>query len=472
MKKLLLIYPNQRWLKDDFYSISQNHPMTLCLLGSMVKGIVDVKIVDANLNNMGQDEIAQVTKAYQPDFVGISVLTSEYGEILDIAAKVIRQSVPAAVIIAGGVHVTTSFEKVMKNPDIDYCCRGEGEHMLPKLLRYLMGQGNLPEQGLVYRDKNSKIIAQERTLVENLASLPWPDYNLVNFQDYISQQPRIGPNRHPELPGTHIHVTRGCPCRCCFCQVEHISGKKIRWRDPVDVVDELEFLKKTYGLRSFTFEDDNTFYNRSKAKTLLKEMINRQLDLTWRCGALALFALDEEMIDLMAKSGCKTACVSVESGNKRVLRDIVGKPIRNLAKVPELINSLKKSGIMVKASFVIGFPGETWNEIRETICFAENCNADYVVFFNAVALPGTPLYEMCLKNNSFSSDGTDVDVNWRHSKICSKEWTSKDVSILRAYEWDRINFAPVRIDRVAKMWGCSMAELEEIRKKTRDALEF
>lgn len=469
VQKLLLTYPNQRWHKDDFYSVSYNHPMTLCLLAAMVKDIVDVKIIDANFYDLSIEEFKKEVSEYDPDVVGISLLTSEYAIVLDIAAGIVKSINRNTIVIAGGVHVTTSFETVISNPDIDYACRGEGEYLLRDLLLSLSGECALPEKGLVYMN-NGEIVAQEKIIVQDLTTLPMPDYSFVNLNDYIHEQPRIGPNRHPTLPGTHIHVTRGCPCRCCFCQVEHISGKTIRWRDPVDVVDELQFLKENYNIKSFTFEDDNTFFTVDKAKQLLRELITRNLDLEWRCGALALFALDKELIDLMEKSGCKIACVSVESGCKRVLKEIVKKPIKNLDEVPDIIQMLKNAGILVKASFVIGFPGETWEEIRETVRFAENCNADYVVFFNAVPLPGTPLYEQCRKLDLLIDGKNGDSVDWRHSRIRSDEWTTDDVSILRAYEWDRINFSPDRVENVARMWNASPEELMQIRKQTRDSL--
>jgi radical SAM superfamily enzyme YgiQ (UPF0313 family) len=354
--------------------------------------------------------------------------------------------------------------------DIDYACRGEGEYLLRELLRYLMGQGEMPEKGLIYRD-HGHIRIQEHALIENISRLPWPDYSLVNFKDYISKQPRYGPNRHPELPGTFIHVTRGCPIGCSFCQVEKISGKTIRSRDPVEVVNELQFLQKNYGIKSITFQDDNLFLVKKTAKAILREMVDKNLQMKWLGGNVALFAIDEELLDLMDKSGCEGATVSVESGSHRVLRDIVRKPL-NLDDVPEKILLIKSRGIDVTANFIIGFPGETWEEIRETIKFAETCNADYIRLFLAVPLPDTQLYEVAQKLNVLDFKDDEITIDWRYSSIHSDEWTSRDISILRVYEWDRINFSPDRIQKVAKMWGCSIEELNEIRKETRDSLEF
>jgi radical SAM superfamily enzyme YgiQ (UPF0313 family) len=150
----------------------------------------------------------------------------------------------------------------------------------------------------------------------------------------------------------------------------------------------------------------------------------------------------------------------------------VKKPIKNLDEIPDKIAMIKSRGIPVRAAFIIGFPGETWEEIRETIRFAENCNADYIKIFVAVPLPGTQLWDLAQSLNALYQGDGEYSIDWRHSKILSDEWTTRDVSILRAYEWDRINFAADRIEKTADLWGCSIEELKEVRKKTRDALEL
>ena len=201
-------------------------------------------------------------------------------------------------------------------------------------------------------------------------------------------------------------------------------------------------------------------------------MIEKELNLDWVGIAFALFLLTDEILELMAKSGCKGINVAIESGNERVLKKIVKKPIKDLKKVPLIIDNIHKHGMYCIGNFIVGFPGETWEEIRQTMAFAETCGADYVKFFVAVPLYGTDLYNIALESGSLEHSDEFPKTDWRYSQIKSDEWTSKDISILRAYEWDRINFAPHKIDKVAEIWGISKTELNKIRKKTRDSLEF
>lgn len=470
-KRLLLTYPNQRWQKDDANTVWDLNVSTLCLLAAMVKDIVDVKIVDAQFYGMTEDAFRKEVEDYDPDYVGISVMTSEYRDTLDVAARIVK-SVKDAIVIAGGVHVTTCSERVMRNKNIDYCVRGEGEYVLRDLIKHLNGEGELPSEGLIFRS-GDKLVLQDQARIPDLTKLPWPAYELVDFHAYLNKASRFGPNRPAGLPSVRMTTTRGCPIGCSFCQVELISGKKVRSRDPRDVVAELLFLKEKYGVKSIIFEDDNLLMaGNGHAKQLFTLMAEKRLGLQWTGIAFALFLMTDELLDLMRDSGCVGVNVAIESGNERVLKEIVKKPIKDLHKVPEIIEKVRARGMYCIANFIIGFPGEKWDEIRDTIAFAEKCRADYVKIFVAVPLYGTQLFKTALAAGALACSEDCPKIDWRYSQIRSDEWTAKDVSILRAYEWDRINFSKDRIRRTAELWGMSIDELRTIRKRTRDNLVF
>lgn len=468
-KKLVLAYPNLRWHKVDIQTIWNLNPAILCLLGKMVEDDVDVSIIDAQFYDMTLSEFTEKIAEIKPDYVGISMLTSEYSSILHTAAEGIKEFDNDIIVIAGGVHVTIEFETVISDLNIDYAVRGEGEYVLKGLIKYLNGDGDLPEEGLVYRE-GDRISAQNHVLVHDLTTLPMPDYDLVRMEDYVLVGARYGPLRPPEFPFVRTVITRGCPVGCSFCQVEAISGKSVRAPKPDQVIEELTYLKEKYGLKSFLIDDDNMVIKKKFFKELLRQLIDSKLNLKFIIAAFAIFALDDEMLDLLKEAGCVGINVAIESGNQRVMNDIVQKPLQ-LSLVPPLIEQVKKKGMFVLANFIIGYPGERWNEIRETIQFAEDCGADYVKIFIAVPLKGTKLWDMAKNLDAFDTPSDGLEINWRFSQIRSDEWTPKDVSILRAYEWDRINFgSQVRRDRVAEIWGMPESELDAIRQATRDAV--
>lgn len=154
-----------------------------------------------------------------------------------------------------------------------------------------------------------------------------------------------------------------------------------------------------------------------------------------------------------------------------MLKEIINKPI-DLNRVPEKIEKIKGHGLYCLANFIIGFPGESWEEIRETIKYAENCGADYVRFFIAVPLQKTRLWDMA-KSQNVLLDPDVQKVDWGRNRITSDQWTSKDLNLIRTYEWDRINFStPEKLQRVAELWNISIEEMNEIRKITRDSVQL
>lgn len=472
-KRVCFIFPNQRWFKEDNITTWNLNPTTLTLLGAMIKDKFEVKIIDAQFYNMSKETFLNEIKVFNPHYAGISQLSSEYEKLLEITSKIIKEFNSEIITIAGGVHVTVQPELALSYDSIDYGVIGEGEYVFRELLLYLENQGDFPNIGVAYR-KDNKIIVQNRAFVEDLRKLPWPDYEMINYEDYLETDSRqYSPNRPPDYPFVRMVTTRGCPFGCSFCQVESISGKKVRARDPQDVVEELLYLKKRYGIKAVVFDEDNILMApNSYAKNLFTLMIEKELNLKWVATAFALFLIDDELLDLMKESGCIGINVAIESGNKRVLKEIVKKPIKDLIEVPKIIAKIKAKDMYCIANFIVGFPGETWEEVRETFRYAEKCGADYVKFYAAIPLHGTQLFEIAQAMGYMDYNPNISIVDWRYGQITSDEWTAKDISILRAYEWDRINFSPEKIERVAQIWGCSIEELKKIRKETRDILEF
>lgn len=472
-KRLLLAFPNLRWQKEDSVTLWNLDPTNLCLLAAMVKDLVEVKIIDGQFANLTRPAFQEQIREFEPDYVGLSLLTSEYELALNAAAELVKEVDSRITVIAGGVHVTTMPDHVLATcPHMDYCVIGEGEYVLRELLLHLQQEGDLPQVGLAYR-RGDELVIQQQALVEDLTNLPWPDYDLVDFPAYTrTAQRSFTSNQPPAYPYLRMVTTRGCPFGCTFCQVETIAGRRVRTRDPKDVVDELIYLKEKYGIKSLVFDEDNLLLGENDyARRLFREMIERDLGLQWIASAFALFLVTDELLDLMEQSGCVGINVAIESGNERVLREIVHKPIKNLTAIPGIIDKVKQRGIYCIANFIVGFPGETWEEIRETIAFAEGCGADYVKIYAAVPLYKTKLFNLAREQGVLSCNSDIPKVDWRYGQILSDQWTPKDISILRAYEWDRINFAPHKIPRLKELSGATDEDIRTVRKTTRDNLQ-
>ena len=134
IKKVLLVYPNQRWLKKDMTTTWNPTPYSICQLASMIRDKVEVKLLDAHFDDNSRQEFKEYINEFKPDLVGISQLSTEYKAILDMAADDIKEVNKNIITIAGGVHVTVEYDDVMKNPNIDFACHGEGEYVLKNFI--------------------------------------------------------------------------------------------------------------------------------------------------------------------------------------------------------------------------------------------------------------------------------------------------------------------------------------------------
>ena len=440
----------------------------MCLLAAMIRDLVDVKIIDAQLYNLSVEDFKETVRVYQPDIVGISLLSSEYADMGNTTADAVKEVSKDIITIAGGVHVTTMYWKVMENQNIDYSLYGEGEYILPAFIKYLNGEGEYPTEGLIRRKPGGGLEVLPKAIVQDLDALPLPAYDLLDYAKYSMTIQRYGVDAPSRLPFARFPTSRGCPVGCTFCQVPSISGKRIRLRSAEKVVEELEYLKKNYGIKAFHFEDDNAFFYRDRTKRLMELMIERNLNLKWKATGVFLPMLDDELLGLMEKAGCELINIAIESGTERVLKKVIKKPI-DLKRAPEKIAMIKKHGIYVVSNFIIGLPSETWDEIMETLHYAETCGADYVKFFLAIPLVGTEMHEMAEKMGVIVGDETMV--SQRYSVMQGPDYDPKDLNALRVYEWDRINFAdPAKRERAAKMMNLSVEELNAIRRETRKAL--
>lgn len=467
MKKVILMYPNCRWVeKCENKTIWNLHPYNLCLLSATIEKEYTTKIVDANMENLSKEDFAKVIEDYKPGIVGISVLTNEYGDSGLIAGKITKSANPKIQTILGGVHAASNPESIIRDENIDYVAIGEGEFTLEKLCNHITYNENLPLKGIAFK-RNGKIINLGRAdFIDNLDNLPLPSYDKVDFMKYATSIQRESADRPRAMPYAHMITSRGCPYNCCFCQAGKISGKKPRLRSIENVLNEMSWLKEKYGIRGVIFDDDNLLFDKKRAKGIFQGMIDKKFGIKWNAIAMAAFKLDEEIVSLMKKSGCQYVDIAIESGVERVLKEIIHKPLK-LEHAKEVASLLKKYKIDFAANFVIGFPGETWQEIRKTIKFAEDFNADYTKIFIATPLPNTELYDVA-KNGGYLKNDFDFNKHlWTDGCINTEEFRSKDLKILRAYEWDRINFSsPEKCKKIANMMDISLERLAEIRKST------
>ncbi len=163
-------------------------------------------------------------------------------------------------------------------------------------------------------------------------------------------------------------------------------------RSPKNVLDEIEFLIQEYGIREIHFEDDNITSNKKRAMAIFEGMIERQFNIIWHVpSGMAANTLDEELLAKMKESGCYSLTLAIESGNQHVVSRLMKKPV-NLKKIPSLVKQIRNLNMDVRGFFILGYPDETKENIRETINFAREIELDWSYFSIFSPLPGTKSY--------------------------------------------------------------------------------
>ena len=472
-KKVLFIMPNFHWIDEDVNALWDITPWNLCLIAAVIEDICsDIKIIDAYKENLSQTELAKKIKDYNPDMVGLTVLMDQYAGVVPMTTKIVKNVSKEIITVLGGVYAMSNPARAMKDKNLDYVIIGEGEYVFKQLIGFHSGVNDLPGRGVCFRKKGTNELENRghAEFIKDLSALPRPSYHLIDYLSYINQyNNRKTVDQPPAYPYARIVTSRGCPEKCSFCQVPSLQGSYFRWRSPEHVCDEIEWLKKEYGIKAIFWDDDNLLTNTKRAKALFRMMIDKGLAMRWVYSCTAVFRLDNELVDLMVESGCEAVNIAIESGSERVTRDIVLKPL-DFEHAKRMVTYAKKKGLFVAANFIIGFPTETWEEIRKTIDFAEEINVDYAKLFIAIPLRNTEMYDLAEKTNSIIKDTYDGETLWTvGGAIKSEHWSADDLTILRAYEWDRINFSnPKKLKKIADRMKISVDELNGIRRRTLD----
>jgi len=356
------------------------------LAAVLEKNQYEVDVIDCQALKLSYEEFKNEIGKRQPNIVGITSNTLTYKSGLHIA-KIAKEVYPNCLTLFGGPHVTFWDDKALQEcPDLDVVVRKEGENTLLELVQRLeAGKSFRDVLGITYRRDGKIAKNPDRPYIENLDGLPfparhlWPIERLRKYEDMF-----------------YIMTSRGCVYWCEFCATVRMHGRKYRIRSPKNVVDELEFLNKTYGATNFTFCDDVFTVDKARTEELCKEIRNRKLNIKWNCGT-RVDMLTKELLIKMKEAGCISVWFGVESGSQQVL-DAMRKGI-STAQTMRIFSWIRELGLKPVPNVILGFPGETKQTAWKTIKFVEKISPEDVGFYNiATPFPGTPMFDLVKKN--------------------------------------------------------------------------
>ena len=370
-------------------------PLGLAYLAAMLeKEGHEVDIIDAQALKLSISQIKKEIEERQPDLLGVTSVTPTIYEALELI-KITKSVSPYTFTVLGGPHVSFLPIKTLEEcPQLDAVCIGEGEETVVDLAKTVECGGNLSNvRGIAYRSEGGIVKNPPRPLISDLDSLPFPARHLLPMNKYtiLGKKSVIG----------HLMTSRGCPFNCIFCSSSLLFGKKFRGRSPENVVDEMEHVISEYKARTIEFADDEFTLNRKRVEGICYEIRKRGLDVFWACSS-RVDTISKDLLKKMKRAGCFLIYYGIESGSQRIL-NFIRKGI-TIDKVIRAIKWTKEVGIKTLGSFIIGFPGETEEDIKKTISLAKKLRLDYAQFAIATPYPGTELYDLAKREGMLETE--------------------------------------------------------------------
>jgi anaerobic magnesium-protoporphyrin IX monomethyl ester cyclase len=424
--RVLLINPPQTYPHRLSAEYQSYWPLGLALIaavleqaGATVRCIdclsydrVSRRRVDGALRfGLADPELSEQIAAHDPHVVGITNPFTHFIEDTIWTAQRVKILDARIQVIVGGIEasIEESARRLLDRcPQIDVLVRGEGEETIVDVLsRYDVEQRTFTEldgvAGIIFCANGQVVMQPPRPFLKDLDTLPLPAYHLFDLDKmYANRFYALNRGRRSGVRCLPMHTSRGCPYSCSFCSVHSQVGKGHRRHSAEYVVRHIEFVKKRYGVTHFHFEDDNLTLNHAHALEMFRAIA--AMNITWDTpNGTRADTITPELARAMRDSGAISIAIAVESGNQRVLDKIVNKRL-DLSDVEAALTNLRDVGLPALVFFVVGFPGETEQDIRDTFRLARKFALAYAaasLIFVATPLPGTPLYSECAENGYF-----------------------------------------------------------------------
>ncbi|MGB6064613.1 MAG: radical SAM protein [Desulfomonilaceae bacterium] len=409
--RLLLVNPPVTY-QTPWMQITE--PLGLLYLASYVRkfsshevGILDsladkrVQKINHNLYWYGltAEKISEEIDTFQPDVIGITCMFSKKKDDFLRLARDIRHRFPGVTLIAGGTYPSLFPEEVIKSGLIDYCVIGEGERSLLDLLNALSDSTDslLKIEGVAFSRSGEVVVTPKLSYIKDLDHIPFPARDLIDFEAYLTRKSvlhGLGLKR-----SASILTSRSCPNRCNFCSMYKIHGPRWRSRSPENVLGEILHLKQQYNVQDLFIMDDNFTFSKNRVMEICEAIRRSNVRIRWNTpNGISINTLDKEVLSAMKAAGCKGICVAIESGDEELRNKVIGKRLTD-QKIETVTKIAAEIGLVVTAFYIIGMPGETEEKFQKTLRQLKTLPLNGAAAAFANPLPGTKLYEDCIKND-------------------------------------------------------------------------
>jgi len=376
---VLLIYPPWPAVAGRARLISTLPPLgVLSIAATLEAAGCSVGVVDAHAEQLDIHGISERLQKHRPHIVGLSVLTSQCPAAHRIA-RLAKEILPDCTVIAGGVHAEAMPERMLRNASIDAVVRGDGEEAMVELVA---GTSFSDVLGLSWRRENQVVHNPARPVQLDLDARPMPAYHLVDFDRYYP-----GATTYRHLPAINLLMTRGCPGRCSFC---NSAKTTLRARSPASMVAQIRHLHDEYGIRQFQFYDDTFTVLKKVCLEFCDLLAAEDLDVSW-IAFVRGDCFSDKLAAAMKRAGCHQVLIGIETGSQ-LIGERIGKTI-DADRYRQAVATAHAHDMEVRASFVIGNMGETWETMQASLDLAIDLDVDFFQLFISSPYPGTAVFQ-------------------------------------------------------------------------------
>lgn len=459
MQLLFITPPMGNWAAFGERHLACNPLYTQLAAFIREKKAAEVEVLDCRALELNDEEMMEEVAKKRPDLVFFGTLIPAAGGVAPLnrfhaAMQKIKQRWPNTITVAGGILYTTIPRELMgDNPQIDFVLVsvfGDCEYTMWELLEELKKPSpNFQTiNGLCYREGDKIVLTPGRPLLANLDELPMPAYDLFPMERYYGYSAISNYNE--------ALTSRGCEGACHFCYewwlVDQRNPRDFtthRTRSGKKVAEEMELLRRQYGVKLLTFADDDFNSDRRKMVELVEELEKRNLDLSWFClGRAQNFIRDADLIPRLRKVGMYQVPIGIDGGTDEEIAEARKGPMKvGVKELKELVQYLRRNDISTLATYLNGFWEDDEAKIRQRFRAVDEIDPDLVVIQLLTPITGSPIHKRAIKENIIEvKDLSRWDIE--HSIMPTKYLSRKQVGELTSWAFQAFYGKPGRIERI------------------------
>lgn len=454
-----------RSLETSKKPIIAPYPMGILALAAFARehfgDKVEFAIIDMLQQRLRIASLMERIEKFSPDVIGLSTFSS-FSMALHEIASAIKGRDPACKVIAGGPYCSAAVKRAASDTNIDCVVYGEGELTFVEIIeRLLKGKEVRGIRGTAYRQGGSVVVEESGRFIEDIDSLPFPAVDLIDVGGYFGNVSVLG----YAAPWMILFNSRGCPYRCIYCH--NIFGKRPRFMSVDRTFKEIMFYYKRYGIREFQVWDDIFNLDVDRGVELCRKIAREGVDFRFLFqGGLRADIMKKRLLKEMIKAGTCYICYAVETASPR-LQKIIKKNL-DLRKAAQAINYTAGAGVLVNTYNMLGLPGETREEMMQTINYNIGLKHFSVRLFKAIPQEGTEFFDMVYPAGAPSGE-TDMYIEYSGRSAGGGD---AEFKALVADAWRRFYLDPERVERILKMKVPTMSRSELMRAYAAELMQI